>query len=217
MEIKRIRIFRNGLRSALSGIHLVDRFLMVFMLILLLQSAYSLFFPSGPGTASPGAFRRGTPGWRDGFPRRAPEPDRLFPFGTGRGTGARASRCFLRRSAPAGTFLLQPPANHHGGLRGPVLPGHASAPAQYGVMEPCLTRFSPRHRHRGPVSGLRFRLCGLFDRLSYAPSRSNSVNRKGPHTKSRVRPFFYSSVSSSSSSGSGRGLRYSKPSPVRLG
>lgn len=50
MEIKRIRIFRNGLRSALSGIHLVDRFLMVFMLILLLQSAYSLFFPSGPGT-----------------------------------------------------------------------------------------------------------------------------------------------------------------------
>lgn len=45
--MRRIRICRACLRSALSRIHLVDRCLILFMLVLLGQSAYSLFFHGG--------------------------------------------------------------------------------------------------------------------------------------------------------------------------
>ena len=41
---------RTALRTAVSNIHLVDKSLILFMLILLAQSAYSLFFP---GDSSP--------------------------------------------------------------------------------------------------------------------------------------------------------------------
>lgn len=43
--MSRKKTCKTALRTALSNIHLVDKSLILFMLILLVQSAYSLFFP----------------------------------------------------------------------------------------------------------------------------------------------------------------------------
>jgi hypothetical protein len=43
---------RCGLRSLLKRIHPVDKGLLVFMLVLLIQSAYSIFCPAGAGQAA---------------------------------------------------------------------------------------------------------------------------------------------------------------------
>lgn len=47
--MKKLIIFRNRIRLALSNIHLVDKCLIIFMIILLLESAYQLFFGSNIG------------------------------------------------------------------------------------------------------------------------------------------------------------------------
>lgn len=43
---------RCGLRGLLDRIHPVDKGLLVFMLVLLIQSAYSIFCPAGAGQAA---------------------------------------------------------------------------------------------------------------------------------------------------------------------
>lgn len=50
--MKCLCIFFISIKDGLKGIHLVDRCLILFMIVLLLQSAYSLFFKSSLGSES---------------------------------------------------------------------------------------------------------------------------------------------------------------------